>query len=141
MELELPPLRDRVEDIEMLARHFAQLYARKYQQTPREFSPQALDALKQYAWPGNIRALRHTLERAVILSSGDRFEPEDFNLEPTASQPDSGPLQRQELNLEKLEHDAIHQALTANRYNISRAAKALGLTRAALYRRMEKHGL
>ncbi len=141
VELELPPLRNRVEDIEMLARHFAQLYARKYQQTPRDFSIQAIEALKHYAWPGNIRALRHTLERAVILSSGDTFEPEDFNLEPAAIQSDAKPLQSQELNLEKLEHDAIQKALTDHRYNISRAAKALGLTRAALYRRMEKHGL
>jgi DNA-binding NtrC family response regulator len=141
VELELPPLRERVEDIELLARHFAQLYSRKYQQQPRDFSPQAVAALKRYAWPGNIRALRHSLERAVILSTGDTFEPGDFNLEPTTSTPEVAPAAHQELNLEKLERDAIHQALTRHGYNISRAAKELGLTRAALYRRMEKHGL
>jgi transcriptional regulator of acetoin/glycerol metabolism len=81
------------------------------------------------------------MERAVILSTGDTFEPDDFNLGPTAARPDARQTAHQELNLEKLERDAIHQALTEQRYNISRAAKALGLTRAALYRRMEKHGL
>jgi len=101
-----------------------------------------------YDWPGNIRALRHSIERAVILSESVQFEPQDFQISTDSTTParshsdveaalDPGT----ELNLEKLEKRAIAQALGRNRYNISHTAKDLGLTRAALYRRMEKHGL
>jgi DNA-binding NtrC family response regulator len=145
VEIELPPLRERRDDIALIARHYADVYARKYQQSPRSFSTGALAALNDYPWPGNIRALRHAVERAVILSRGEVFEAADFNLEsptttglPATAQPAPGDG---ELNLEKLERNAIAQALTRNRYNISHAAKDLGLTRAALYRRMEKYGL
>ena len=112
------------------------------------FSVDAMQALVKNHWPGNIRALRHAIERAVILSGSTEFQPGDFqienNYEPTTNKriaagisEDSSP----ELNLEQLEKSAIEQALEQNRYNISYAAKDLGLTRATLYRRMEKHGL
>jgi DNA-binding NtrC family response regulator len=154
VEIELPPLRERRDDIALIARHYADFYARKYQQAPREFSPQALSALQDYRWPGNIRALRHSIERAVILSTGEQFEAEDFGLDSTTVAPtpyetkatagvdqEVGDPTDKDLNLETIEREAIRAALTRNRYNISHAAKALGLTRAALYRRMEKHGL
>lgn len=159
VEIELPPLRERRQDIALIARHYADFYARKYQQAPREFSPQALSALQDYHWPGNIRALRHSIERAVILSTGEAFEAEDFGLDSTTVAPtpyetkatagvdrevgdqEVGDPTGKDLNLETIEREAIRAALTRNRYNISHAAKALGLTRAALYRRMEKHGL
>jgi DNA-binding NtrC family response regulator len=107
----------------------------------------ARKAVADYHWPGNIRALRHATERAVILSEGDEFTAEDFQLSSAAlsgqsgSKPASVENVLQELNLEKLEKEAIRLALKEHRYNISHAAKELGLTRAALYRRMEKHGL
>lgn len=152
VEIELPGLRERRDDIPLIARHYAAVYARKYQQTPRDFSAEAMAALSSYPWPGNIRELRHAVERAVILSTGNRFEARDFNLElsvPTtgsdATRSEVSGAQSEasddDLNLEKLERDTIARALTRNRYNISHAAKDLGLTRAALYRRMEKHGL
>ena len=98
-----------------------------------------------YNWPGNIRALRHAIERAVILATSDRLDAADLVL--TTSPPAAAPQQTSEapadgdLNLQRLEKAAIQEALTRHRYNISHAAKELGLTRAALYRRMEKHGL
>jgi DNA-binding NtrC family response regulator len=142
VEIELPPLRERKQDIPVIAEYYTQYYARKYNRDPKALAPEAREAILNYPWPGNIRALRHAVERAVILSTGDEFKPDDFQLEsehksaPTADASTDG-----DLNLERLEKSAIQQALTRNRYNISHAAKELGLTRAALYRRMEKHGL
>ena len=148
VEIVLPPLRDRREDIPVIAEYYADLYFRKYAKAAKPFSPAAMQAIVDNQWPGNVRALRHAIERAVILSEGKDFQASDFQLA-TAS-PD---LNRKmdaaqdvdssdaELNLERLEKRAIQQSLNHNRYNISHAAKELGLTRAALYRRMEKHGL
>jgi len=152
VEITMPPLRERREDIAEIALHYADFYCRKYGKTTKVFSPEATATIRSYAWPGNVRALRHTLERAVILSQGEAFEASDFQLEPLPGQiadptaiPDDDTLEESEfqtdLNLERLEHRAIEQALKKHRYNISHAAKELGLTRAALYRRMEKHGL
>lgn len=141
----LPPLRDRPDDIPDIARHYAQLYANKYHQAARDFSPAALDALCRYSWPGNVRALRHAIERAVILSRSATFEAVDFSLELPHEQSaqvmatSMAPIE--DLNLERQEQRAIQAALKKHAYNISHAAKELGLTRAALYRRMEKHGL
>jgi len=147
VEITLPPLRERAEDIVLLATHFAENYARKYGREPKRLSDAAARALTDYSWPGNIRALRHAMERAVILSDGVLLEPKDFILEESAAasrSPSSGKeatAEHAELNLAALERSAIASALTKHRYNISHAAKTLGLTRAALYRRMEKHGL
>ena len=161
IEIELPPLRARTEDIEAIATHYCAYYARKYKQPTRGLSAQALAAMRTHAWPGNVRALRHAIERAVILSTGEVLEPADFQLEtPTASPssmaasaPERASMSGAEegmsealapeddLNLERRERETIHTALRRHGYNISQAAKALGLTRAALYRRMEKHGL
>ena len=142
VELALPPLRNRPEDVETLARHYALLYARRYGRPEPEFAPGVMEALAAHDWPGNVRALRHALERAIILSSGSTLDLSDFQLGPasgtlaTAAAPGDG-----DLNLERVERKTIEQALRRHRYNISQSAKDLGLTRAALYRRMEKHGL
>ena len=146
VEIELPPLRQRSEDIELLANHYAEHYARKYARPVKPFAPETLTALQQYPWPGNIRALRHALERATILSTGDTYLPEDFQLAPAQTQSHNQTTSAVsnadgDLNLDRIEKQTVQAALTKHRYNISHAAKELGLTRAALYRRMEKHGL
>ena len=149
VELTLPPLRERTEDIEEIATYYAHLYARKYHKPEKQFSLDALKLMKTYAWPGNVRALRHAIERAVILSETATFDAPDLQLEAAIAQPAS-PVQSNteiaghasaDLNLERTEQRVIQAALQQHRYNISRAARELGLTRAALYRRMEKHGL
>ena len=140
VEIVLPPLRSRREDIIPIAEHYASYYARKYDRPAKPISAETAEALRQYDWPGNVRALRHAVERAVILSEGERFEPWDFPMSSEA--PAREPADDiDSLNLENIERHAIQRALSRNRYNISHAAKDLGLTRAALYRRMEKHGL
>lgn len=152
VELNLPPLRQRPEDIPTIAEHYIELFCRKYGKTPKTLSDNALQALCADAWPGNVRALRHAVERAIILSDQDTLQAHDFQLDPhnTAAlnshpdamqQPESVLASSADLNLDKLEKQAIAQALKQHGYNISHAAKTLGLTRAALYRRMEKHGL
>lgn len=152
VELELPPLRDRKDDILPIAEHYLSYYARKYHKDTPSLSEAARQAVLQSDWPGNIRGLRHAVERAVILADGGVLMPADFQLDalvsdvPEHSQSE-GPAEiaegaaPEDFNLERIEKDAISQALRIHKYNISHAAKALGLTRAALYRRMEKHGL
>ena len=139
VEIQLPPLRERTEDIPGIARHYIDYYARKYNKNFEEVMPEVIDAISAYNWPGNIRALRHAIERAVILAEADALTLSEFQLDEKVevTPSETTPI----LNLEELEKSAIRQALTQHRYNISHAAKELGLTRAALYRRMEKHGL
>ncbi|MDB5692554.1 MAG: sigma-54-dependent Fis family transcriptional regulator [Alphaproteobacteria bacterium] len=144
VEIELPPLRERREDIPLLVDHYVALYAKKYGKPARALSPELLAALQDYDWPGNVRALRHAAERAVILAADGAFTVEDFSLArgPARSAP-SLPAQRggSDLNLERAEKQMVEQALKKHSYNISLAAQELGLTRASLYRRMDKHGL
>jgi DNA-binding NtrC family response regulator len=148
VELTLPPLRERAEDIEEISTYYAGLYARKYHKREKAFSAEALAVMEAYSWPGNVRALRHAVERAVILSEAAAFEPADLQLDAPARKAAEpavaagGPDEvGYDLNLERMELRVIQAALQQHRYNISHAAKELGLTRAALYRRMEKHGL
>jgi DNA-binding NtrC family response regulator len=148
VEIHLPPLRERREDIIELADHFIAQYARKYGKPVRELPPEVAAALEVYDWPGNVRALRHACERAVILSDGAAFTREDFSLSRgagslTAAAPAPPPAAspRDDLNLERAEKQLVEEALKKHSYNISLAAAELGLTRASLYRRMEKHGL
>jgi DNA-binding NtrC family response regulator len=142
VEITLPPLRERPDDILPIARHFAERYSKKYGKPLKTFSPDAEAALRSYDWPGNVRALRHAVERAVIMAPGDSVEPRDLQLDYSspadtpASAPEAGVL-----NLEQVEKETIERALHKHGFNISHAAKELGLTRASLYRRMEKHGL
>jgi DNA-binding NtrC family response regulator len=145
VEIELPPLRDRREDIPLLLDHFLDVYARKYGMAARELPANVLAALQDYAWPGNVRALRHAAERAVILAQGDAYSIADFPL-PRATQAvriaeQAVTAAQQDLNLERAEKRMIERALQHHAYNISAAAGELGLTRGSLYRRMEKHGL
>ena len=140
IEIQLPPLRARREDIPLLLEHYLALYARKYDKPARALEGETLEVLTNYDWPGNVRALRHAAERAVILAEGDRYRLEDF---PLPSRPDSSPLPAlgATLNLDQLEKQMIERALRMHHFNISLAAAELGLSRGALYRRMEKHGL
>lgn len=148
VEITLPPLRDRSADVLPIARHYAAVYSRKYAQQLKSFSPAAEAAMRAYSWPGNVRALRHAIERAVILSVADILEPEDLQLAafppPAQSQspgPDANQTGASVLTLEQLERTTVEKVLRKHGFNISHAAKELGLTRASLYRRMEKHGL
>lgn len=149
VQIPLPALRERSEDIAEIAAHYSAYYAKKYQRPLRGLSQQALQAAQAYHWPGNIRALRHAIERAVIMADGDELQPEDLQLSaaeiPTESQLLSPSLTGkdagEDLNLERMERRLIEQALNKHNFNISHAADDLGLTRAALYRRMKKHDL
>lgn len=138
VEIHLPPLRERGEDIDLLAEHFLKIYARKYHKNIRSIQPAALAKLRRYAWPGNVRELSHAVERAVILSDGPVLYAEGFALQPSSSScKDEGGG----LNLEVLERNAIRSALRQAGGNMTRAAELLGITRFALYRKMEKFGL
>jgi DNA-binding NtrC family response regulator len=140
IEIELPPLRERREDVPILLDHYLGLYARKYDKPQREIPPGVLDLLYRHDWPGNVRALRHAAERAVILAEGDHYRVEDFPL-PQRSEAASMAVVGDSLNLDQLEKQMIERALRMHHFNVSLAASELGLSRGALYRRMEKHGL
>jgi len=142
VEIAIPPLRERIDDILPIARHYAKLYSRKYGGEPRRFSAAAEKALLEYAWPGNVRALRHAVERAIILADDPLLTPSDLQLE-YAAPPVRGSVSIAPtiLNLDQLERETIQKALRKHGFNISRAASELGLTRASLYRRMEKHDI
>jgi two-component system response regulator HydG len=137
VELHVPPLSDRVEDIPLLANHYLDSYAKKYHKAVNRIAPEAMDKLKRYAWPGNIRELQHAIERAVIMTDSASLQETDFLLSRALStRPPSNTL-----NLDEVEKGAIVKALQMHNGNISKAADELGLTRASLYRRMEKYGL
>ena len=144
IEIELPPLRHRREDIPVLLDHYLRLYERKYDKPERELPPAVLEALIAHDWPGNVRALRHAAERAVILAANGAFTVVDFSLSrsaPPREATTTPPAVGSDLNLERAERQMVEQALKKHSYNISLAAAELGLTRASLYRRMDKHGL
>jgi DNA-binding NtrC family response regulator len=145
VEIELPPLRERRDDIPVLIDHFVGLYSKKYGKPVRRIPDAVMSALQAYDWPGNVRALRHAAERAVILAADDAFTADDFSLSraaPARTATSPPPVAAgADLNLERVEKQMVEQALKKNAYNISLAAAELGLTRASLYRRMDKHGL
>jgi DNA-binding NtrC family response regulator len=138
VEITVPPLAERSEDIPLIADHFLHKFSHKYQKPYLQFSGAIMSYLRKYRWPGNIRELQHALERAVIMCEGREITTEDF-----------GSLQKQvstemvfdHLNLEKLEAWAIRKAIAKHGGNISHAAEELGLSRGALYRRMETYGI
>jgi DNA-binding NtrC family response regulator len=142
IEIHLPPLRARREDIPLLLDHDLALFARKYDRPSRLIPPAVLDVLVRHDWPGNVRALRHAAERAVIMADGEHYRVEDF---PLPSRPEAtsvpAPDSAASLNLDQFERQMIERALRMHHFNISLAAGELGLSRGALYRRMEKHGL
>lgn len=137
IEVHLPALRERDGDIELLSNHFLNKYCKKYKKQDMKIGVEALKKLEQYTWPGNVRELQHAIERAVILCDHRVLKPEDFLLKaPVKKTVDSN-----NLNLENIEATTIKKSLESNDYNISRAAKQLGLSRAALYRKMEKYDI
>ncbi len=140
VEILLPPLRERREDIPLLAEHFIALYAQKYNFPAKRLSAAALEEITAHPWPGNVRALRHAVERAVIFSEGVVFQPADFSL--AAPRLDQTETSAPDIStLDAVEKSAIARALEKHQGNVSHAAHALGLTRASLYRRKEKYGL
>jgi DNA-binding NtrC family response regulator len=141
IELQLPPLRERREDIPLLVDYYLSHYAQKYQRHKPAIAAQALKALCAYDWPGNVRSLRHALERAIILNGEQTLQTEDFALQPLSPSANESSENSTQLNLEELERNAVTRALKQFSGNISQAAKALGITRTALYRRMEKYDL
>jgi len=137
VEIHLPPLRERREDIPVLASHFLSRYASRYRRAVQRFEASALQLLTQYSWPGNVRELEHTLERAVLMCRTSEIQPSDLGLNSLRPQGQS----LEELSLEGVEAILIRKALQRFQGNVSQAADALGLSRGALYRRMEKYGL
>jgi DNA-binding NtrC family response regulator len=139
VEIHLPALRDRCEDIPPLAEHFLRQHSERYRRGSMGFTAQALDALRQHAWPGNVRELDHVVERALLMSSSSVVTAFDLALQPT---PDARLSSRlEELSLEEAERILITKALARFEGNANRAAEALGLSRSALYRRLQKYGL
>ncbi|RZK43139.1 MAG: sigma-54-dependent Fis family transcriptional regulator [Pedobacter sp.] len=139
VELILPPLRERGDDVMLLAMHFLNTFATKYHKLIKGIGNSAQQALLSYAWPGNIRELQHVIERAVIMSEGNMIELEDLQLTPQKFGNQS--IIHSDMPLDEMEKAMVHKAIEKHKGNISRAAAELGLTRAALYRRIEKFGL
>jgi DNA-binding NtrC family response regulator len=142
--LRVPPLRERREDIPQLLHHYLSLYETQYGRPVRELAPSAQEALCAWDWPGNVRALRHACERAAILAAQSEYRFEDFGLAAPAPAPvaePAAPAQPEDFSLGTLERETIAAALDKAKGNISLAARMLGLSRAALYRKLGKHGI
>ncbi len=142
IEIEIPSLRDRMEDIPLLANHFLKQYSTRYDKKINKISEGALSRMNKHPWPGNIRELQHSIERAVILSNASVLQPEDFNFSLNAGkESEAGGLSLDQFNLDEVEKLLIRKVLKKYNGNITQAAAELGLTRSSLYRRLEKHGL
>ncbi len=137
IEIEIPPLRERISDLPALVNHFIDLYGHKYKKTSMSISDEALDMLKTHSWPGNIRELMHAIERATILVEANLIRPEDFFFREATSTVGMG----SELNLKVLEKEAMLKAMEKTAGNISQAAKELGISRVSFYRNMKKYGI
>lgn len=138
VELQVPPLSERMDDIPLLAKHYLNYYSKKYHKNVGTIAQEAMDKLKRYPWPGNIRELQHAIERAVIMTDSSSLQESDFLFSRSMNNMTST---NDTLNLDEVEKTAIVKALSMHGGNISKAADELGLTRASLYRRMEKYGL
>ncbi len=141
VEIHLPPLRERREDIPPLAGHFLSRYAMRYRKAINGFEPKALDTMLHYSWPGNVRELDHAVERGVLMARGAQVELADLGLSQTRTHSASAAGGLDEMSLEQVESILIRKALARSSGNVSQAAEALGLSRGSLYRRMEKHGI
>ena len=137
IHIHLPPLRERGDDVLRLAQRFLSQHAQHHRRGVTGFSEPALSALRRYAWPGNVRELNHVIERAVLMARGSAIEPADLRL--TAAP--ASPMDRRAMTLDDIELDAIRAALARHDGNVVAAADELGVSRSALYRRMEKFGL
>jgi DNA-binding NtrC family response regulator len=136
VEIHLPPLRERPEDIEALAAHFLSLYSQRYRKPLSRFETAASELLRSYDWPGNVRELDHVVQRAVLLARSDEVKAADLGLRPTR---EGGERRLEEMSLEEVERLLIQKALKRFGGNVSQAAEVLGLSRSALYRRMQKY--
>ncbi|RPA66680.1 sigma-54-dependent Fis family transcriptional regulator [Cyclobacteriaceae bacterium YHN15] len=140
VEIFLPPLRERQDDIPLLADHFLNTYSKKYRKNFKGFTHTAMQLLQRYNWPGNIRELQHAIERAIIMADGDELDSRDFFF--LSAKPMNEKIATPTtFNLDEVEKTTIQRVIDKNGGNISKAAKELGLTRASLYRRLEKYGL
>lgn len=137
VEIHLPPLRDRRDDIPALAAHFIAEFGARYRKPAARFHAGAMQALLDYTWPGNVRELAHAVERAVLLADGDEIRAADLALRGGAE----GAARLDELSLEDVERVLITKAMARHGNNVALAAKALGLSRSALYRRLQRHEL
>ena len=140
VEIEIPSLRQRPEDIIEFVNHFLENFRTKYHKSHLKINEDALTILGEHHWPGNIREVQHTIERGVIMSDGHEIKVTDFNLSSKPAAHD-GIEKFDNLNLQDIEKLLVEKALDKHEGNISKAAKELGLTRAALYRRLEKFNL
>ncbi|MEM9830194.1 MAG: sigma-54 dependent transcriptional regulator [Bacteroidota bacterium] len=143
IEINLPPLRERAEDLESLATHFLSMYSKKYNKPIHSISASAIKRMQKYNWPGNVRELQHSVERAVILSNKPTLQPEDFffNADNARQGKEQDELHLEKYDLEEVEKLLIRKVLKKHGGNISKAAGDLGLTRASLYRRLEKYDI
>ncbi len=139
VEIPLPPLRERQEDIPLLTDYFINIYCNKYKKPQKTVSAAAQKKLAGYPWPGNVRELQHAIERAVILSDSRVLQPEDFFF--PAPEKEGKELSFETYNLEEVEKAVICKVIERYKGNVSQAAQELGLTRTSLYRRMEKYGI
>jgi len=137
VEVTIPPLCERIDDIPSLATHFLSYYSKRYHKEVLTISPEAINKLKKYPWPGNVRELQHSIERAVIMADSNQLQESDFLF----NRKGNGSSSLDTLNLDEVEKSAVVKAIQLHSGNISKAAEELGLTRASLYRRMEKYGL
>ena len=141
IEIELPPLKERKEDIDLLAQHFLNIYARKYNKNIHTISEAARKKMLNYSWPGNVRELQHAIERAIIMSAGHVLNPEDFFFSSSTRDKEKSGVHLEDYHLEEVEKILIRKVLQKYNGNITQAANELGLTRSSLYRRLEKYGL
>lgn len=142
VEIHLPSLEERPEDIPSLIDHFLKVYARKYNKPPMRIHKETIKKLEAYSWPGNVRELQHALERALIMSDGPILQPSDFflSMSENISDREEG-VAFDSYNLDEVDKTVIRKVLSNHQGNVSKAARELGLTRTSLYRRMEKYGL
>ena len=138
VELRIPPLRERAEDIPLLAEHFLQRYSQKYKRSGMKIDKSVMTKLKNYHWPGNIRELQHAIERAVILSDGKAIQSAELLIggNTAVAKKETSPL-----TMDEMEKQFIVQSLKDHEGHVSNTAKTMGVTRTALYRRMKKHGI
>jgi DNA-binding NtrC family response regulator len=142
IEVTLPPLRERLEDIPLLANHFIDIYSKKYNKEIRKAGEALVKRMQKYQWPGNIRELQHSIERAVIMTNHSVLQPEDlFMQKQLAPERQEELVSLDHLNIEDVEKILIRKALQKHNGHITRAAEELGLTRSSLYRRLERYGL
>ncbi|NKB89210.1 MAG: response regulator [Acidobacteria bacterium] len=137
VEIRLPPLRDRRDDIPLLGAHFLKIHAEKYRRDLDGFDRSAIQAMMSHPWPGNVRELQHVIERAVLMTPGEKIREEDLGLQPRRE----SSSRLEDMSLEDAERTLIQSALARHDGNVSRAAESLGLSRSALYRRLNRYGI